>query len=166
MPSLPPWATFADLYQIGYVATDADRAMELFREHHGIPAFKDVGPLNLKLDGGGTVTIRIAMCFVDKLQIEIIQPIGGADHIYRSALPASGFGMVLHHLARRVETLEALEAMRAELVRKGETIAISGGDPKMSRFFYVDARPTLSLYVEYLYISPERLAVHSAFPRY
>jgi hypothetical protein len=162
----PSWATFKDVYQLAYVATDADRAMALFREHHGIPVFKDMGPITLALDSGDVMTIRIAMCFVGPLQVEIIQPMGGADWIYRDALPSSGFGMTWHHFARRISSLDALESLKADLMRQGHNIAISGGDPAVARFFYVDARPTLAHYVEYLYVSPERLAFHAALPRY
>lgn len=166
MPSVPLWASFQDIYQLGYVTTDAAHATELFRDRHGIPAFKDLGPITLPLDDGATATIRICMCFVGPIQVEIIEPIGGADAIYRAALPSSGFGLAWHHFARRIGSLDALEAMKVELIAKGERIAISGGDPKIAKFFYVDARPTLSHYVEYLYVSPERLALHAALPRY
>jgi hypothetical protein len=91
---------------------------------------------------------------------------GGADAIYRDALPSAGFGMAWHHFARRISSLDALEAMKADLIRQGRKIAISGGDPAIARFFYVDARPTLAHYVEYLYVSPERLALHAALPHY
>lgn len=166
MPSVPLWASFQDLYQLGYVTTDADHAMGLFRERHGIPAFKDLGPITLPLDDGATARIRICMCFVGPIQVEIIEPMGGADDVYRAALPSSGFGLTWHHFARRIDSLDALDAIKTDLISKGERIAISGGDPKVAKFFYVDARATLSHYVEYLYVSPARLALHAALPRY
>jgi hypothetical protein len=161
-----PGVQFADLYQMAYVTTDLDRAMEVFRTRHGIPAFKDLGAVSLARDDGGTAHIRFAICFVGPVQLEIIEPRGGDDALYRHVLPAAGFGLSFHHIACKVASEAALDTLKGDLQRDGHTIAMSGGVPGAARFFYVDARATLGHYIEYLFLSPDRLAFHQTLPRY
>lgn len=157
---------FATVYQLGYVTNDLARAADVFRTRYGVPAFRDLGEVILKRDEGGEARIRFALCFAGATQLEIIEPRGGEDSLYTDTLPKSGFGLVLHHVAFKVPTLQALEEKRTSLVAAGNSIAFSGGDARIARFFYVDSRSTLGHYIEYLYLSPERDVLHASLPRY
>ena len=92
---------FAAFYQLAYVTTDLEQALEIFKTRYGVPNVTRVGELALQLDGGGTTIIRLALCFVGQVELEIIEPVGGEDDIYRRALPDSGFGLVWHHVGFR-----------------------------------------------------------------
>ncbi|MEX2126647.1 MAG: VOC family protein [Xanthobacteraceae bacterium] len=158
--------SFGTVYQFGYVTNDLDRALEVFRTRHGVPAFKDFGDTTLKRDEGGETRIRFALCFVGSTQLEIIEPRGGKDSLYSDVLPSSGFGLVWHHIAFKVPSLDVLEKMKSNVIAAGHSIALSGGDPSIAKFFYVDSRHSLGHYIEHLYLSPEREAFHASLPRH
>jgi len=162
MPARP----FQGFFQLAYVTTDLDRALGVFADQFDVGEFADLGERALALDDGGETRIRVALSFVGSLQVEIIEPRGGRDDIYRRALPAEGFGLVWHHVGFIVPSLQALADARGELTRGGHEVVLSGGTPTTSVFFYADARATLGHYLEYLYLSPERQEFHRQLPHH
>ncbi len=65
-------------------------------KNFGIPEFQinlDV-PLEMR---DGVAKCHFALDFIGETQIELIQPAGGADAVYRDALPTTG-NMRLHHV--------------------------------------------------------------------
>ena len=158
---------FAGFYQNGYVTNDIDRAIEVFASHYGVARFAVTRARPIELDGGVMLHLDMAMGFVGPVQYEILQPAGGADGVYRRALEGGGeaFKLRFHHHAYLVESPEDLLARRRSLEACGHSIVLSGGRPGANQFFYADATVTLGYHLEYLYISPERMAVHADMPR-
>lgn len=162
MPALP----FQDFYQLAYVTTDLDRALGMFADLYDVGEFADRGEVTRALDDGGEMRIRIAFAFIGSLQLEIIEPRGGRDAVYRHELPTEGFGMAWHHVAFKAPSPRALGDVRASLIRAGHEVVLSGGTPGTSMFFYADARATLGHYLEYIYLSPEQEEFHRQFPHH
>jgi len=152
------------LYQIAYVTTDLDRAIGVLQSMRGIP-LQDVGAVTLPFDEGGEVEIRMAMGFLRDVMFELIEPMSGSTQVFTQSLPSDGFGIAFHHLAYKVSSPEHLEAVRVRLAEAGHPIAASGGRVERARFIYVDWRPELGHFVEYLYLSPERERFQNGLPR-
>ena len=152
------------LYQIAYLTTDIDRAIDVFQSMRGIP-LENLGIVDLPLDDGGHVEIRMAMGFLRDVMFELIEPLSGSTRVFSESLPANGFGIAFHHLAYKVASPEHLEALRTRLTQAGHPIAASGGQVERARFIYADFRSELGHFVEYLYLSPERERFQNSLPR-
>ncbi len=154
-----------DVFQIAYVTTDLDQALAVLGERVGMTRFGRMGEIALDTPSGGTLSAEVALAWAGETQIEVIEPCGGDDALYRDPLPTDGsFAMRFHHLGALVSSLDELARRRENLQRSGMRIALSGEHAGSSAFFYADARTTLGHYLEYLYFTPERLAYHRAAP--
>lgn len=161
-PALP----FQAFFQLAYVTNDVDRALEVFAERYGVGEFRDLGEVALALDDGGEATIRIALTLVGWLELELIEPRGGRDDVYRRELTGEGFALHWHHVGFKVPSPEALDDARHDLIAGGHDVVLSGGNPSASMFFYADARETLGHHLEYIYLSPERQEFPDALPHH
>ena len=141
----------AAVLQLGYVTTDVEEAMRRYRESYGIRDFLKFSDFQATAPSGASLTVHIALAFVKGTQIELIQPIGGEDKIFREILPDSGFAIRHHHLGYGIFTeTEWQEVQRAVVARKIR-IALESEAPGMIRFQYLDVRDDLGHYLEYLY---------------
>jgi hypothetical protein len=142
-------------FQLGYVTTDIEQAVDTYRNELGIGRFS-VADRELHVEsptGPLTVHARIALAFVDDLMIEFIQPIGGDAQIYSDALPRKGFAMVLHHLGYLVDSAR-IEWPQFRGLLDERVVFEKAGDPS---HLYVDTRSTLGHYIEYIWLSSERM---------
>jgi hypothetical protein len=142
------------LYQIAFVTTDLDQAMQLFSETYGIGRFR------IKRDipsapGLPEMSAHVAHAYVGPMMIELIQPVGGDDTLYREILPQHGFGIRPHHFGFIVRSEQELERISAALEAKKVPIAFDASMPGVARAVYADARRTLGHYLEYVYLRPE-----------
>src|ERR1700722_17909609 len=114
----------ANVWQLGYVTTDLERAMESMAEQFGLRHC-------VKLPSGGATSLageqpaeweaRFAMGARGGLIVELIEPVAGEVDFYTRLLPADGsFAVRLHHLATFIEPGdEEWERMRSLLERAG-----------------------------------------------
>jgi Glyoxalase/Bleomycin resistance protein/Dioxygenase superfamily len=156
-------------YQIAYVTTDIDRAVEVFRDKYGIPSFlvwKDV-TIEVKTPrGSGPFTIHVAFVWVGTVQYEIIQPVAGPVGLYWDVLPKEGFGLVFHHLAYQfIGEREEWLRFRASLGEQ-RVFAIEGPADYQVQFVYTDDREWLGHYSEYTWFGPGGQDGHAAIPKY
>ncbi len=138
-------------YQNGYVTHHLDSALALAEERYGLTGwsrFEAEVPVTT-VDGETTMRLRLASTWAGGTNIEIVEPIGGADHHYRTLLPEDPDDPAprLHHWALR---RESLPAMRAELAASGLPLAFAGESPAMV-FSYMDARASLGHYLEFVW---------------
>ena len=82
--------------QVSYATTDLDHACRTLGMTYGIPRFSVSRGARVE-SPAGTITIDVAQAFVGDRHIEIIEPTGGPDGLYRDVLPSSGFGVRHHH---------------------------------------------------------------------
>ena len=109
----------------------------------------------MQLDDGGETVIKGAIGFVGDLQLEVIEPAGGHDSIYRDALPDDGaFHTRWHHAGFLLNSADELNSVRACLTEAGHRVTLSGRNPGVARFAYFDARAILGHYLEYFYLEP------------
>ena len=138
---LPP------VYQLGYVVRDIERACKHYESVFGTGPFSDV--IDVNMDGailrGRPVDTRIKVAFVQSgdVQIELIEPVGGKNP-YTEFLEARGEG--IHHLAYKVEDMEAMKAVFSEKV--GEPVFYR--DMGVMEFAYYDTSEVGGLMIEFL----------------
>ena len=150
----PSHVPLSGLYQIAFVTTDLDQAMQLFAETYGIGKFRirrDIA----SAPGMPKMSAHVAHAYVGPLMIELIQPVGGNDTLYREILPPDGFGIRPHHFGFIVRSEQELERISAALEAKRVPIAFDASMPGVARAVYADARKTLGHYLEYVYLRPE-----------
>jgi len=142
------------LYQIAFVTTDLDQAMVLFADTFGISKFKIKRDL-CSAPGMPRMTVHIAHAYVGPMMIELIQPAGGEDALYREILPRNGFAIRPHHYGFMVRSEQELDRISAALETRNVPIAVDASMPEVARAVYADARSTLGHYLEYVYVRPE-----------
>ncbi len=155
-------STFARVAQLAYVTNDMDRALKVFADVHGIPRFLDLRDLKLQTGEGAYAQVNLALAIVDGMEIEVIQPLGGADSVYRAGLTGAAFEIRFHHSCRKVEGRQTLAALRQTIVAQGREVVLWGSSPNGAHYFYVDDRATLGHYSEYIHRDAENLPAFMA----
>ena len=143
--------------QIAYVTNDFDRALSDFAAL-GVRRFLELRDIAFMVGEGAVANCHIGLAISGRMEIELIQPLGGADGVYRNVLQGPEFQVHLHHVAQTLPSIDALDAMKAEVGRLGLAIPIDGAAPQGMTYFYADVRPFLGHYVEYTCSTPEFLA--------
>lgn len=143
----------ANVWQLGYVTTDLDRALDELGaryglEHHvRLPAGDSTWHLG---DRTLPFEANFAMAARGGLVVELIEPVGGEVGFYRDALPDDGsFAVRLHHYATFVPTGQAEWDRVAGILGQaglqfGHTLIIPG----RVRAGYVDTRADLGHHLE------------------
>jgi hypothetical protein len=157
--------TLAGFLQVAYVTTDVEQAIEHFRSRHGVAQWLRLCPIEIETAPSAKATLNIALAYVGPVQIELIQPLGGHDAVYRKVLPAEGFAIRQHHFAQLIDSEESYELQRRELSLQNVPIALEGQSPGVARYFYSDHRDTLGHYIEHIWYSPSGLAGLAHIPR-
>jgi hypothetical protein len=152
--------------QLAYATTDLAEAKVLFARRYGIPSFQDMGDIDVKLEGGGSMQLRFALAFIGPTQYELIQPLGGRIDFFTRLFTKPGFDLVLHHVNLRIPTIPEFEMVRAGIQAAGHAVPLAGGSPSGGRFFYVDTRAELGHDLEYVYVTPERVAAYASLPHH
>jgi hypothetical protein len=105
------------LYQLGYVVADVEKAGRHYESAFGIGPFAGpiVVPMKKAVFMGRTVNTKIKTAFAKsgEVQIELIQPLDG-DNPYTEFLARRGEG--IHHLGFKVADMEQA---KAEFAKKG-----------------------------------------------
>ncbi len=144
-------------YQNAYVTRDVDKAVAGFKQYADVRALMEIEvPVKVWTPRGeGTGVQKLAFVWVGDLNYELIQPKeGDVLAIYRDALPADD-RLVFHHVCHVVDDFDAL---MARVEQQPFPVVLKGGTPGLLEFVYVDTRPWLGHYTEYVWMVPERWA--------
>ena len=102
---------FANVWQLGYVTTDLDRAIDELGATLGLEHCLRLPSAGATFRAGDVVVpweSKFAMAARGGLIIELIEPVSGEVGFYRDLLPADGlFAIRLHHLAMFTATGDA-----------------------------------------------------------
>lgn len=141
-------------YQNAYVTRDVDKAVADLRPVCDIRKLMEI-EVNVPVwtpKGDGHQVQKLAFVWIDDLNLELIQPISGDVELYRDWLPDHD-GLRFHHACFRVDdwdaTMAAVNKQSAPIVLKG-----SSGDAL--KFIYLDTRPLLGHYTEYVWMNAQR----------
>lgn len=152
-----PVDTLADLlanvWQLGYVTNDLERAVDQLRYRLGfehVITLPAGGGEFFKGDEPAPFEAKFAMGARGGLIVELIEPVDGEVDFYREALPADGsFAIALHHLAAFIPTGdEEWERLRGVVAAAGKRIDYTLVIPNRVRAGYIDTRPQLGHFLE------------------
>jgi hypothetical protein len=144
-------------YQNAYVTRNVDKAVAGFKQYADLRALMEIEvPVQMWTPRGeGRGVQKLAFAWVGDLNYELIEPKeGDALAIYRDALPADD-RLVFHHVCHVVDDFDAL---MARVEKQPFPVVLKGGTPGLLEFVYVDTRPWLGHYTEYVWMVPERWA--------
>jgi hypothetical protein len=149
--------------QVAWITNDFDRALASFAADYGVPRWLELRNFKLLTGPGTHADVHIALAVRGGVELELIQPLGGDDRVYRQALTADpALQINFHHICYRLESAEALAAVRHAAEAKGRAIALHGEIATGTAYFYIDDRPTLGHHIEYIYYPPADLRQLSA----
>ena len=152
------------VFQLAYVTQDIERAIAEFGAAFGIGQFQVNRDVPI-VTGNGMACCHFALAFLGAQQIELIEPAGGADGVYRDAL-APGRVAALHHLGFLVPTETAWQATLQRIEAAGEAVPVRGSFGELMHYAYVDRRDLCGHYLEYMYATPAGAGLFDAVPRY
>jgi Glyoxalase/Bleomycin resistance protein/Dioxygenase superfamily len=161
-----PFTPFRNLIQVAYVTNDFGRALTEFGARYAVPKFMELRDLPVETNPGEKAQLHIALAWAGDVQIEIIEPRGGADRIYRDALPQDGsYALRFHHIAQLLDTEAELDALEAQMKKQGVRIAVRGSAPGSAVYFYSDHRDALGHYIEHIYYTPAGRGLFDMIPK-
>lgn len=148
--------TFANMYQLGYVTRDLDRAAARFCGMFGIKRFRIIrhGP-----------DIATAHAYVGDVMIELIETGPNGPAYFRAYIPNDPDTAVFHHHAYRVHDhaeFERLIAAAGELGLDHEVTSVKDGDMNV---MFVDLRPITGAYAEYVFLKGSMTSYYDDVPR-
>jgi hypothetical protein len=153
------------LYQICYVTSDLDTGIAQLAALHGVERFR------VKRDvrsppGMPAMTMHQAHVFLGDVQIELIQPAGGDDAVYRDFCPGDG-SLRHHHFGLWVDDRAEYDALPARCAALGVPIAFEIAIPGVGGAIYADLRRSLGHYLEYVHLAPQvKTGYYADVPRY
>jgi len=133
-----------------------DAALDIFARDYGVVNWFQRRNSDLQTGPGAFARVNLALARRGNSEIEIIQPLGGADEVYAHALQNApdGVRICFHHICYLLPTPEALESVRLAAPLRGRAIVLSGASESGATYFYTDDRSTTRHYVEYIDCSP------------
>ena len=139
-------------YQNAYVTRDLDAAVSRFETAVDLRRqFTTRAKLDVSTpDGPRDLEAKVAFLWVEDLNIELIEPIGGTLDLYSEAMPA-GDGLGFHHVCHRVEDWAAA---RKAVDGSPFPLVLEGGHEAL-KFLFVDTREWLGHYLELCWMAPE-----------
>jgi hypothetical protein len=144
--------------QVAWVTNDLDRAMAAFAADYGVPRWLELRNFKLPTGPGTHAAVHVALAVRGGVELELIQPLGADDHVYRQILTADpALQIHFHHICYRLESAEALADVRHAAEAKGRAIVLQGEPATGTAYFYIDDRPTLGHHIEYIYYPPADL---------
>jgi hypothetical protein len=144
-----------NMSQVSYVTNDYHRAKIVMAERFGIDRWLETGRVQVDLGNGEVGQLQVCQAYIDHIQFEIIAPEGERLNVHGACLrDHEDFVMRFHHIGFAAPTRAHLEGLRSFAATSGQAIPIQGEFGGQSAYFYVDARPTLGHYLEYLYVEP------------
>lgn len=139
--------------QIAYVTNDFDRALADFADV-GVTRFLELRDIGFAVGPAAEARCHVGLARSGGMEIEIIQPLGGADAVYRGILQGPDFQLHFHHVAQRLPDVASLERMKAQAQARGIDLPVDAVAPEGLTYFYADLRRTLGHMVEYVCPTP------------
>ena len=152
-------------FQVCYVTNDLDAGMRHLATAHGVDRFRIKRGVPA-LPGMPAMTLHQAHVFLGEIQVELIQPAGGDDAVYRDFCPGDG-SLRHHHYGMWVDDRIEYEDLRIRCATMGVPIAFEICAPGIGGAIYADLRRSLGRYLEYIHIVPQaKAAYYDDVPRY
>lgn len=143
---LPPFR----IIHAAYVASDFEAGKRRLAALFGADSFQLLFDVPIPVPGGEAL-INVAVADVNGVTLEIIQPAGGKDHVYRQVLPDDPEDIAFHHFATRIDSEAEWDLANAAATSHGLDMPVwAEADPGAS-YLYLDTRPQLGHMLEFLW---------------
>jgi hypothetical protein len=153
-------------FQIGYVTKDLDAAVRQLGTIHGMERFRIKRDVP-SMPGMPKMLMHQAHAFIGAVQIEIIQPAGGDDGLYRDFCAADSSAIRHHHFGMWVDDAAEYGGLRSALEEQNIPIVFEASIPNIGGAIYADTRATLGHYLEYVHFTPEaKRGYYADVPQY
>ncbi len=153
-------------FQICYVTRDLNAGMRQLGATHGIERFRvkrDVG----SMPGMPGMVIHQAHVYIGAVQIEIIQPAGGDDGLYRDFCAADEGAMRFHHFGMWIDDAAEYRGLRAALEEQNIPVVFETLIPNVGGAIYADTRARFGHYLEYVHLVPDvKRSYYADVPKY
>jgi hypothetical protein len=158
---------WANVWQLGYVTSDLDRAIDFMSERFGLEHCRPLSAATATFLAGGKAVdwdVKVAMGARGGLIVELIEPVAGEIDFYTRVLPGGGeFAVRLHHLATFTETGdEEWARIEALLAASGLAVDYTVLIPDRVRAGYVDTTAELGHWLEICQLQREDIEFFTA----
>ena len=123
------------LYQIAYVTTDLDAGVRQLQAIHGIERFRIKRDVP-SMPGMPKMMMHQAHVFIGAVQLEVIQPAGGDDALYRDVCAADGSAILHHHFGMWVDDEAEYAGLRAALAEQNIPVVFDAKIPDIGGAIY------------------------------
>jgi hypothetical protein len=157
----------ANVWQLGYVTTDLDRATAFMAERFGLQDCRRLPSDTATFLAGDQPVpweVKVAMGARGGLIVELIEPVAGEIDFYTEVLPGNGeFAVRLHHVATYTTTGDdEWDRLRALLASSNLTVDYTVLIPGRVRAGYVDTRAELGHWLEICQLQREDIEFFTA----
>ena len=152
-----------NVFQTAYVTADIDAAVAIAAKRFGAPEMQVNRGVPIET-GRGIAHCHFALAFIGDVQLELIQPAGGEDAVYRDLAPPTG--LRLHHIGVLLASDAEWDAVVAEAERENIAMPVSGDFAGLMRYLYLDRRAELGHYLEYMQASAAGANLFDQVPRF
>jgi hypothetical protein len=156
-------------HQVAYVTNDLEGAMALFNREYGAPGFFVGDNESTNHGRADDVHLRLALCHVGGVEIELIEPIGNSAPLFSNWLKrGTELEIRFHHVAIRIDgPIENWKMHLASLDLAAHPIVFGGNFADDCHFIYTDETSRLGHYVEHVWFSPKLAAqMRVSIPRF
>lgn len=143
---LPPFR----IIHAAYVTHDVERGKRRLASLFGVTEFIEYEGIEVEVPGG-VARINFVLANSHGTNLEVIQPAGKMDQVYRQALPGDPDDIAFHHFASSVKSAEEWELVMAAGKQHGLDMPVMSSDHASPRYAYVDARPCLGHMLEFIW---------------
>jgi hypothetical protein len=157
---------FSGFFQIGYVTRDLDAGMRRLGATHGIERFRIKRDVH-GMPGMPEMLLHQAHVYIGAVQIELIQPAGGDDRLYRAFCATDSSAIRHHHFGMWIDDPAEYGCLRAALEEQNIPIVFEASTPNVGGAIYADTSEKLGHYLEYIHLTPEaKRGYYADVPRY
>lgn len=152
---------FRNLFHIGYVVRDVDKAIETMRGKFGISKWHI-----LRMPAGAACT-ALGFAYVNDVMIELIgiDPKQETPPIFQGWMPKCDSELRFNHIAHLVDSGDEWRAIRARFASAGISEAVSGTFGELLHYFYADTVEQLGHYSEFCLLMPAGKEFFANVPR-
>ena len=144
---LPPFR----LKHAAYVTGNLEHGQRRLAAMFGVDGFTVYREIGIAVPGGGEAIINFALITANGTDLEVIQPAGGQDAVYRQALPQDPTDIAFHHFASVIHNEAEWQMVLDTVEHHKISVPIHGGAEGGYRYIYLDTRAQLGHMLEYIW---------------
>jgi hypothetical protein len=143
---LPPFR----LKHAAYVTSNLEYGQRRLSAMFGMSDFTVYPEIGIAVPGG-EAKITFALITVNGTDLEVIQPLGGKDDVYRQAVPRDPTDIAFHHFASVIHSKDEWQMVLDAAENYAFAVPVHGDAAEGPRYIYLDTRAQLGHMLEYIW---------------